>query len=75
MTIVGSANLTSRGFGVRGASQEDWLELAILTADPDVYRATVELARKRLFGDSETLDFATWAAKNYEKIALAKGGT
>ena len=75
MTIVGSANLTSRGFGVRGASQEDLLELAILTADPDVYRATVELAKKRLFGDSETLDFATWSVKNYEKIAQAKGGT
>lgn len=75
MTIVGSANLTSRGFGVRGMPQEDWLELAILTADPDVHRATVKLVEKRLVGDSETLDFAIWAAKNYEKIARAKGGT
>jgi len=75
MTIVGSANLTSRGFGVWGVSQEDLLELAILTADPDVHRATIELAKKRFLGDSETVDFATWAAENYGKIALAKGGT
>jgi phosphatidylserine/phosphatidylglycerophosphate/cardiolipin synthase-like enzyme len=75
MTIVGSANLTSRGFGVRGMPQEDWLELAILTADPDVHRASVELAKKRLVGDSESLDFAAWATKNHEKIAQARGET
>ncbi len=75
MVIVGSANLTSRGFGVRGVSQDDLLELAILTADPDVHRVTVELAKERLFGDRETVDFTTWVTDNYEKIALAKGGT
>ncbi|MBA7649227.1 hypothetical protein ES703_57022 [subsurface metagenome] len=75
MVMVGSANLTSRGFGVRGVSQDDLLELAILTADPDVHRVTVELAKERLFGDRETVDFTTWVTENYEKIALAKGGT
>jgi phosphatidylserine/phosphatidylglycerophosphate/cardiolipin synthase-like enzyme len=74
MTIVGSANLTSRGFGVRGVPEDNLLELALLSADPDVHRATVDLAKKRLLGDLETLDFATWAANNYEKIVRAKGG-
>jgi phosphatidylserine/phosphatidylglycerophosphate/cardiolipin synthase-like enzyme len=75
MTIVGSPNLTSRGFRVRSAPRGDLLELGLLTADPDVHRATVDLTKARLLGDSETLDFATWTAKNYEKIARAKGGT
>ena len=74
MTIVGSPNLTSRGFGVRGTS-DNWLELALLTSDPDVHLVTVELAKERLFGDRETVDFTTWVTENYEKIALAKGGT
>jgi phosphatidylserine/phosphatidylglycerophosphate/cardiolipin synthase-like enzyme len=75
MAIVGSVNLTSRGFGIRDMPEEDLLELAILSADPDVHRATVELVKKRLLGDDETVDFGTWAAKNHEKIARAKGGT
>ena len=75
MTIVGSPNLTSRGFGVKGAPEVDLLEMALLTADPDVRIATVNLAEKRLFGNSETLDFATWVTNNHENIARAKGGT
>jgi len=74
MTIVGSPNLTSRGFGVRGTS-DNWLELALLTSDPDVYQATVALVTKKLLGHSETVDFATWVISNQNKIALAKGGT
>ena len=74
MTIVGSPNLTSRGFGVRGTS-DNWLELALLTSDPDVYQATVDLVTKKLLGHSETVDFATWVISNQNKIALAKGGT
>ena len=74
MTIVGSPNLTSRGFGVRGTS-DNWLELALLTSDPDVYQATVDLVTKKLLGHSETVDFATWVISNQNKIAQAKGGT
>lgn len=74
MTIVGSANLTSAGFGSRTAPQDDLLELALLTPDPDVHGATVDVIEKRLLADINTSDFATWTAKNLDKIARAKGG-
>lgn len=73
MTIVGSPNLTSRGFGVRGTS-DNWLELALLTSAPDVYQSTVDLVTEKLLGHSETVDFATWVINNQNKIAQAKGG-
>lgn len=73
-TIVGSANLTKGGFGIREAQAESFLELDLITGDQDVHRITAEVIQKKLIGESRTLDYATWVVTNSEKIALAKGG-
>lgn len=73
-TIVGSANLTEGGFGIKGAPADSLLELALITGDPDVHRTTVEVIRTKLIGNPKTLDFAVWVIINRKKIALAKGG-
>ncbi len=73
MLIVGSANLTSSGFGRRGANSSDLLELALLTGDSQIYTSTLQVIEAKLFGDSDTLDFAAWLVQNRSKVAQAKG--
>ena len=75
MLIVGSANLTSGGFGRRGANSNDLLELALLTGDPEIYTSTMQVIEAKLFGDSDTLEFATWVGLNRSKVARAKGAS
>lgn len=74
MLIVGSANLTSRGFGRRGATSDDLLELALLTGDSQIYSSTLQFIEAKLFGDSNTLAFSAWVGLNRFKVAQAKGG-
>lgn len=73
-TIVGSANLTRKGFGIWRAPEKSLLELAFITVNPEVHHKTTEVIQMELIGDSRTMDFKTWVASNPEKIALAKGG-
>ena len=73
MLIVGSANLTSGGFGRRGKGSDDLLELALLTGDPQTYSSTLRVIEAKLFGASDTMDFATWVGLNRSKVAQAKG--
>lgn len=73
MVIVGSSNLTSRGFGTKNSTTPDLLELALLTGDPLVYSSTARVINTHLIGNSGTLTFATWAANNRTAIADAKG--
>ena len=73
-TIVGSANLTEGGFGLREAPEKSYLELALITSDPEVHQQTIEVIQNKLIGNRMTMQFATWIAKNREKIATAKGG-
>lgn len=73
MLIVGSANLTSRGFGRPGTASDDLLELALLTEDSCSYSSTLQLIEDRLIGDPDTLDFSTWVGLNRSKVAQAKG--
>ena len=73
MVIVGSPNLTNRGFGTRGAQKPNLLELALLTTDSGIYSSTTRLIDARLIGNPGTLDFATWLANNLDKVAQAKG--
>ena len=72
MVIVGSANLTSRGFGTNQPQSEDLLELALLTEDPVVYSSTERVIGTKLIGNPDTLDFATWVANNHTMIAQAR---
>ena len=73
MVIVGSPNLTSRGFGTKGSSEPDLLELALLTGDSLVYSSTTKVITTDLIGNTGTLNFATWVAKNLSAISNAKG--
>ena len=73
MLIVGSANLTSSGFGRSGINSNDLLELALLTGDPHIYSSTLQIIENRIIGDPVTLDFATWVRHNQAKVAQAKG--
>ena len=73
MLIVGSANLTSSGFGLSGKSSDDLLELALLTGDSQIYSSTSQVIEAKLLGDSDTVDFATWLRLNRSKVARAKG--
>ena len=73
MLIVGSANLTSSGFGRRGTTSNDLLELALLTGNAHIYSSTLQVIEAKLFGDSGTLEFATWVGLNRSKVAQAKG--
>lgn len=71
--IVGSPNLTSRGFGTKGSPIPNLLELALLTEDRLVYSSTSKLIQTDLIGHSGTMTYATWAASNRSAIADAKG--
>ena len=73
MVIVGSPNLTDRGFGTRGTHTPNLLELALLTTDRVVYSSTEKLIGTDLIGHPGTLNFATWVANNLATIAQAKG--
>jgi len=74
-TIVGSANLTNRGFGMRGRPINNLLELALITNDPDLYHQTLSMVDNNFIQIKETEDFNTWRTKNYHKIAIAKRGS
>jgi len=70
-TIIGSANLTSGGFGVPTSPAKNWLEIALVTSDAGVYDATVRIITDSFLNDARTLDFASWSAINRNKIILA----
>jgi phosphatidylserine/phosphatidylglycerophosphate/cardiolipin synthase-like enzyme len=73
-TIVGSANLTHRAFGVRGHPKGNLLELALITNDPGLYHQTLSKVDTKIIKEKDTVDFNTWRIKNSSKIAIAKGG-
>lgn len=73
MVIVGSPNLTSRGFGTRGSTTPDLLELALMSGDPRVYASTAKVIVTDLIGNAGTLNFATWVSSNLSAISDAKG--
>lgn len=73
MLIVGSANLTSAGFGTRSSTHDHLLELALLIGDPLVYSSTLRVIDADLIGNRDTVDFGTWVARNRSIIARAKG--
>lgn len=71
--IVGSPNLTSRGFGQQTSPSNNLLELALLTGDPQSYSSTLQVIESSLVGASATLDFASWVSQNRDKVAQARG--
>ena len=75
MLIVGSANLTKKGFGAKESPDSDYLELALLTGDHLVFSSTEEVIEAQIIGHRDTLEFASWVASNGSKIARAKGAS
>ncbi len=73
MLIVGSANLTSSGFGLPGTASNDLLELALLTEDSRSYSSTLQFIEARLIGNPDTLEFSAWVRLNRSRVARAKG--
>lgn len=73
-TIVGSANLTHRGFGTP-QDPNNLLELALITSDPDIYSQTLSLIKDKFLNDQMTSDFGTWKTVNQQNVAIAKGGS
>ena len=73
MVIVGSPNLTSRGFGTRGSTTPDLIELALMTGDSRAYSSTAKVIVTDLIRNADTLDFGTWVSNNLSAISDAKG--
>ena len=73
MTIVGSPNLTARGFGTKKQAHADWIELALLSGDNLIYSSTLHLIQSGILAHQDTVDFATWIRSNRSKVATAKG--
>ena len=73
MLVVGSPNLTSRGFGGFQANSDDLLELALLTGDSCTYSCTLEFIENQILGHPDTQSFAIWARCHRTQVAQAKG--
>ena len=73
-TIVGSANLSHRGFGRPGSSQDNLLELALITNEPNIYHSVLTTIQNSFINDKMTSDFSTWKTNNHSNIAIAKAG-
>ena len=72
MLIVGSPNLTVKGFGRPGVNRDDLIELALLTGESSIWSSTSRVIETRLLGDPDTVDFPTWVGLNHTKVAQAK---
>lgn len=71
-TIVGSPNLTDRGFGLKRNGNISFLELALSTTSSQTYGSTQEVIESRLYGDSGTMTFEDWTVLNADLVLQAK---
>jgi len=69
--IVGSANLTGPGFGLRHAPDESLVEMAALSGSADIFHAANEFVDKKIVNDRRTEDFGLWFARNSVEIGKA----
>jgi phosphatidylserine/phosphatidylglycerophosphate/cardiolipin synthase-like enzyme len=72
--IVGSANLTSKGFGQRHSPETNLLEIALITGNTGLYGAIMRIINDIFIGNTRTMDFATWSNFNIDRISQARGG-
>lgn len=71
-TIVGSPNLTIRGFGDRTAPSEDLIEMAYVTNVLDLFREASRFASQAIDQHARTSPYAAWFSKNSTEIGKAK---
>lgn len=69
-SIIGSANLTYSGFGLKESIHENLLELALITRDPSLYEETLSLIQKKFIDHQLTIDFSRWKNLIYRKYGL-----
>jgi hypothetical protein len=69
--VVGSANLTGPGFGMKHAPQDNLVEMALVSNDLTLYRDATIFVDATIVGDKRTEDFATWFARNSMEIGKA----
>jgi phosphatidylserine/phosphatidylglycerophosphate/cardiolipin synthase-like enzyme len=71
--IVGSANLSHGGFGVKG-TDVGWHEVSLVCSDNDLFKKTTSLVENGMMSDRNTMEFSTWRTLNLSNIAIAKSG-
>lgn len=69
--IVGSANLTSRGFGDRNMPGADLVEMAFVTSDQALYDEACAFAAEEIGLHAQTVSYATWFSLKSAEIGKA----
>lgn len=69
--IVGSANLTGPGFGLRLTPDDNLVEMAILCGDSQTLKSATDFVENKIANDRRTEEFATWFSKNSVEIGKA----
>jgi hypothetical protein len=70
-TIVGSANLTGPGFGMKLTPHDSLVELAMMSSHPPFLQDALTFVQTKIIGDTRTEDFATWFSRNSVEIGKA----
>lgn len=70
-TIVGSANLTSRGFGDRSTPNTDLVEMSFVTFDRALYDEACAFATHEIGNHAQTIPYATWLSLKSSEIGKA----
>jgi hypothetical protein len=69
--IVGSANLTGPGFGMRLTPDDNLVEMATLFGNTLTFKDATEFVENKIVNDKRTEEFATWFSKNSLEIGKA----
>ena len=67
-TVVGSANLTRGGFGVRATPADNLVECAMVCGEVSVLQAALRFVEAKIVGDSRTEGYATWFSRHRTEI-------
>ena len=70
-TVVGSANLTGRGFGMKVRPEDNLVECAMITGDSTALQKALQFVQSKIIADSRTEMYATWFSRNSADIKKA----
>ena len=70
-TVVGSANLTGRGFGLTVDPEDNFVECAMITGDLTAGQKALRFVQSKIIADSRTEEYATWFSRNSVEIGKA----
>ncbi len=72
--IVGSTNFTMPALGSKVAGARCLLELAWVTASPDLVKHTQSRVGREIFADARTLTYADWCKINIQAVTTGRTG-